>query len=70
MFAYNDHPCTDTGDLSFKAHSHPTVNADRNPFRPVPEVVSSVSGSVTSELTNPESSGRNGAIPTQLEAAV
>ena len=30
----------------------------------------SVSGSVASELTNPECSGRNGAIPTDIEAAV
>ena len=39
-------------------------------LRPVPEVVSSVSGSVASQFTNPECSGRNGAIPTEIRAAV
>jgi hypothetical protein len=40
------------------------------PFRPVPEVVSYVIGSVACELTNPECSGRNGAIPMEIEVAV
>ena len=42
----------------------------KDAFRPVPEIISSVCGSVASELTNRACSGRNGAIPTQIEAAV
>ena len=53
---------------SLKAHSHPTVKPDTGAF--VPEVVSSVSLSVARELSNPERSGRNGAIQPETEAAV
>ena len=42
----------------------------KDAFRPVPEIISSVCGSVASELTNRACSGGNGAIPTQIEAAV
>ena len=54
--------------VGVKAHSHPTVNTDTDAF--VWSRRSSVSGSVASELTNPECSGQTGALPPEIEAAV
>ena len=56
--------------LSFLETFTPYGKYGEEPFRPVPEVVSSVSGSVASELTNPECSGRTGAIPPEIGAAL